>query len=50
MTYHQYEVEVWVKGHCIKTVISALTHCQAKTIAEAQYPTASMITVFRQIN
>lgn len=46
---HDYEVHVWINGHCLHVTISAPTPTQARHIAEAQYPAARSISVLRQI-
>ena len=47
---HKYEVHVWVNARCLHVTIEANTPTQARQIAEAQYSTATMISVLRQIS
>ena len=47
---HKYEVHVWVNARCLHVTIEANSPTQARQIAEAQYSTATMISVLRQIS
>ena len=47
---HEYEVRILDHGHSFTVTIKANTPTQARQIAQAQYSTATMINVRRQIS
>ena len=47
---HEYEVRILDHGHSFTVTIKANSNTQARQIAQAQYSTATMINVRRQIS